>query len=79
MTSDYRISLNYSTQPLLDALTVQLEYFDQQVGQKWVISGSDPEYSMGQWVIWVSDVDPVATLLLSINVTWSDKTGLIAA
>ena len=30
-----------------DALTVQLEYFDQSVGQKWIIFGSDPDYSMG--------------------------------
>ena len=27
---------------------------------------SDPDYSMGQWVIRVSDVDPVATV---INIT----------
>ena len=27
-----------------------------------VISGSDPDYYPGQWVIWVSDGDPVSTL-----------------
>ena len=32
-------------------------------GQKRVIFGSDPDYSMGQWVIQVSDIDPVATLV----------------
>ena len=47
----------------MNALTVQLEYFDHQAGQKRVISGSDPDYYMGQWVIRVSDVDPVATLI----------------
>ena len=44
-------------------MTVQLEYFDHQAGQKRVISGSDPDYSMGQGVIWVSNVDPVAKLM----------------
>ena len=37
-------------------LTVQLEYFAGS------LSGSDPDYSMGQWVIRISDVDPVAML-----------------
>ena len=39
--------------PTQDALTVQLEYL--------IIKR--PDYSMGQWVIQVSDVDPVAMLM----------------
>ena len=42
-----------------DALTVQLELFDTSVGQKWVKSVPDPDYSVSQRVIQVSDDDPV--------------------
>ena len=31
-------------------------------GYIWVTSGSDPDYYLGQWVIWVSDTDTVSTL-----------------
>jgi len=34
-------------------------------GHIWVRSGSDPDHYPGQWVIRVSDVDPVATLNLT--------------
>ena len=55
----------------LKRLTVQLEYFDGLVvsthliklGCIRVTSGSDPHYYPGQWVIRVSDGDPVATPL----------------
>ena len=39
-------------------VTVQLEYFDHSVNQIY------QDYSINQWVIWVSDDDPDATLAL---------------
>ena len=34
-----------------------------KLGHIQVRSGSDPDYYPGQWVIWVSDADPVSTLM----------------
>ena len=56
----------------IKGLTVQLEYFDRLVvsthliksGRIWVTSGSDLHYYLGQWVIRVTDGDPVATLVM---------------
>ena len=62
-TVDLELIWLTSTRPLLDTLTVQLEYFDHYVGQKRVISGSDPDYFMGQRVIRVSEVEAIPTLI----------------
>ena len=35
----------------------------QHVGHKWVICGSNPDCSMGQWVKWVNRCDPLSTLM----------------
>ena len=35
----------------------------QHVGHKWVICGSHPDCSMGQWVKWVNRCDPLSTLI----------------
>ena len=46
-------------------------------GQIRVRSGSDPDYYPGQWVIRVSDVDPVSTLVpLKNDVTFKDNVTL---
>ena len=55
----------------IKGLTVHLQYFDVLVvsthliklGRIWVTFGSDPHYYPGQWVIRVSDGDPVATVV----------------
>ena len=60
---------------VLKRLTVQLEYFDGLVvlthlikpGHIRVTSGSNLHYYPGQWVIQVSDGDPVATLATTIR------------
>ena len=36
-------------------------------GHIWVVSGSDPDCYPGQWVIRVSEVDPVSTLIASVS------------
>ena len=46
------------------AWTVQLEYFDHSVGQN---ESNLQDYSMGQWVIWVNDNNPVATLTTRVG------------
>ena len=35
----------------------------QHLGHKWVICGSHPDCSVGQWVKWVNKCDPLSTLL----------------
>jgi len=40
------------------------------------ICGSDLDYSMGQWVIWVSDDDPVATLIHTMIINMIIKSSL---
>ena len=36
----------------------------QHVGHKWVICGSHPDSSVGQWVKWVNRCDPLSTLVI---------------
>ena len=60
-------------------MTVPLQYFDGLVvsthlikpGHIRVISGSDLHYYPGQWVIQVSDGDPVATLIFTYSIRYS--------
>ena len=44
---------------------VTLATFKKDVGHKWVICGSHPDCSMGQWVKWVNRCDPLSTLTLT--------------
>ena len=47
----------------------------QHAGHKWVMCGSHPDCSVGQWVNWVNRCDPLLTLAMQ-NLT--DVQGLIA-
>ena len=71
IVANFDMQFKYLHGCCIKRLTVQLEYFDGLVasthliklGRIRVISGSDPHYYLGQWVIRVSDGDPVATLV----------------
>ena len=44
-------------------VTLLLKRKLQHVGHKWVICGSHPDCSVGQWVKWVNRCDPLSTLV----------------
>ena len=44
-------------------VTLLLKRKFQHVGHKWVICGSHPDCSVGQWVKWVNRCDPLSTLM----------------
>ena len=39
----------------------------QHMGHKWVICGSHPDCSVGQWVKWVNRYDLLSTLIKTIS------------
>ena len=43
------------------------------MGHKWVICGSHPDCTVGQWVKWVNRYDPLSTLPLIRRNDWQSR------